>query len=449
MSVKPPQQIFREACEECHQRKIRCVPRNGPCDNCVSNGRDCVFRQRSAMGRPRKQKSGQHQNSRPRLAASQRLSSSDAQTTQQNTTISRSVGLRQSSQQPPEENDHASNDTSNETDSHVTPSTEPPSYSFTQMATNYPLNLPDVEFDSYFDSTAGNIPSANFLRNDAFDPFPGPRNSDNNNFHSIIPVSSTILFELRRLSDRLFSMDMAEMPTDLSDTIKHVSNFCGLMLPKVSSISLTSQRWEETQTVAQLVVMIISTAMKCYGMLAQRHKDLAACMLQSNSLTSLGMTLDQSSLGEIANMTTLTHTTTSSTMPVNISSDPPNQSTSSHSRVSSSSFSPEGGMVGNIIAWAASSSKIPHCGSVPVAIIPDLTQLKRQLETVMHLTVMDYHTAQFQWILAHLVDALGRLAVAGYQDFPLDELARLQKEAIELRGGIQSLTQEVRESYFA
>lgn len=54
-SPRPPQ-AFREACEECHRRKIRCVSNNGACQYCVASGRACTFHPRSVMGRPRKHK---------------------------------------------------------------------------------------------------------------------------------------------------------------------------------------------------------------------------------------------------------------------------------------------------------------------------------------------------------------------------------------------------------
>ncbi|KAI5199197.1 hypothetical protein AUEXF2481DRAFT_42612 [Aureobasidium subglaciale EXF-2481] len=44
----------REACNECHTRKIKCPFAVGACTNCVTNGRACVFGLMSEMGRPKR-----------------------------------------------------------------------------------------------------------------------------------------------------------------------------------------------------------------------------------------------------------------------------------------------------------------------------------------------------------------------------------------------------------
>lgn len=47
--------IYREACDSCHKRKIRCTASaSGACLNCRHTGRPCVYSIRDEMGRPRK-----------------------------------------------------------------------------------------------------------------------------------------------------------------------------------------------------------------------------------------------------------------------------------------------------------------------------------------------------------------------------------------------------------
>ena len=50
---------FRHACEECHERKIRCKQRNiedGCCEPCQDNGRRCLFALETKTGRPVRQR---------------------------------------------------------------------------------------------------------------------------------------------------------------------------------------------------------------------------------------------------------------------------------------------------------------------------------------------------------------------------------------------------------
>jgi len=54
--AEQPKQVHREACEECHHRKIRCVTERGACQNCIQFGRSCTYSPRVPMGRPRKRK---------------------------------------------------------------------------------------------------------------------------------------------------------------------------------------------------------------------------------------------------------------------------------------------------------------------------------------------------------------------------------------------------------
>ena len=44
--------VFRVACNECHAKKIRCLPSLGACRRCVSHGIDCTYSPRRSMGRP-------------------------------------------------------------------------------------------------------------------------------------------------------------------------------------------------------------------------------------------------------------------------------------------------------------------------------------------------------------------------------------------------------------
>jgi len=55
-AAEPQQLIHREACDECHHRKVRCVSGNGACHNCISLHKSCIFSHRTLMGRPRKRK---------------------------------------------------------------------------------------------------------------------------------------------------------------------------------------------------------------------------------------------------------------------------------------------------------------------------------------------------------------------------------------------------------
>ena len=53
LKSKQPSPPPREACDECHTRKIRCPAATGACLNCRTAGRICTFSPRKAMGRPK------------------------------------------------------------------------------------------------------------------------------------------------------------------------------------------------------------------------------------------------------------------------------------------------------------------------------------------------------------------------------------------------------------
>lgn len=57
MASNPTPPKIREACENCHRRKIRCIIAQGntACVNCVHNGTACLFAPRSKPGRPRRE----------------------------------------------------------------------------------------------------------------------------------------------------------------------------------------------------------------------------------------------------------------------------------------------------------------------------------------------------------------------------------------------------------
>jgi Fungal Zn(2)-Cys(6) binuclear cluster domain len=46
----------RDACDECHQRKVRCIAESGACRNCISLGKTCIYSTKVPVGRPRKRK---------------------------------------------------------------------------------------------------------------------------------------------------------------------------------------------------------------------------------------------------------------------------------------------------------------------------------------------------------------------------------------------------------
>jgi hypothetical protein len=56
----------RDACDECHRRKIRCIADHGACQYCIHWGNSCTYSPRVPLGRPRKRKSTndakQHKN---------------------------------------------------------------------------------------------------------------------------------------------------------------------------------------------------------------------------------------------------------------------------------------------------------------------------------------------------------------------------------------------------
>jgi hypothetical protein len=58
---------FREAFEECHQRKNRYSSRNGASENYIADGRGCIFRPRSVMDRPQRHKAGRQNGNRTRF----------------------------------------------------------------------------------------------------------------------------------------------------------------------------------------------------------------------------------------------------------------------------------------------------------------------------------------------------------------------------------------------
>lgn len=51
-----PPVVYREACKEFHQRKVRCVNSNGYCQKCVLQGKSCIVSPGNSMIRPRKRK---------------------------------------------------------------------------------------------------------------------------------------------------------------------------------------------------------------------------------------------------------------------------------------------------------------------------------------------------------------------------------------------------------
>lgn len=48
----------RDACDECHQRKVRCTAESGACGNCIIQSKTCMYSPKVPVGRPRKRKVG-------------------------------------------------------------------------------------------------------------------------------------------------------------------------------------------------------------------------------------------------------------------------------------------------------------------------------------------------------------------------------------------------------
>lgn len=75
--------VLRNACDNCHQRKMRCLSEaDGPCMNCKSRGKSCTYSPRSQMGRPLKYKTGSRiKRRRDRNQPSIEMTSEPQQTT--------------------------------------------------------------------------------------------------------------------------------------------------------------------------------------------------------------------------------------------------------------------------------------------------------------------------------------------------------------------------------
>lgn len=57
--------VHREACDECHFRKVRCLSTGKACQNCISNRQRCVFSPRNPAGRPQKRTSSKANGTLP------------------------------------------------------------------------------------------------------------------------------------------------------------------------------------------------------------------------------------------------------------------------------------------------------------------------------------------------------------------------------------------------
>lgn len=68
MSLSFPR--VRDACQNCHRRKIRChlIPGNSSCQHCSSNGTACLFAPRARAGRPRRSNADTQRNVQWELA---------------------------------------------------------------------------------------------------------------------------------------------------------------------------------------------------------------------------------------------------------------------------------------------------------------------------------------------------------------------------------------------
>ncbi|OAQ57616.2 fungal zn(2)-Cys(6) binuclear cluster domain-containing protein [Pochonia chlamydosporia 170] len=84
--------VLREACDNCHRRKTRCISRrHGACANCRDSGQVCTYSPRNQMGRPRQRSGTGHQGRKTPCERSTRTLTPQSITEQERPTISRTV----------------------------------------------------------------------------------------------------------------------------------------------------------------------------------------------------------------------------------------------------------------------------------------------------------------------------------------------------------------------
>ncbi|KAN0081815.1 hypothetical protein V8E54_003113 [Elaphomyces granulatus] len=329
----PRPQAFREACEECHRRKIRCVSNNGACQYCVLSGRDCIFRPRSVMGRPRKS---------PKAGGSRGALSDSANT-------------------PP-----ATGESEHQYKKNRRPRQQHRQQQQQQQQHHHHHHHHHHRKQGEEECTA----------------------------------SVLTLFSLGRLGDQLSLKDPAAVLSGdiLQDIFKQVSAFCESIPPGIKAVDFRMSPNNETQSMVQLVIMTISSVLNLYSTLVQNSDILLTGLPQIESITGANHSNDIITNNAITAMA----------MPLTQFTEP------------------------DIGLWNSGNVNDVFGG------------MNSRLTVVLHLTVIDYHITQLQYIISNFSYKIGEQMLAMYAS-TIEELKKNHMWAEELRAKIETLNEKLKQ----
>jgi len=246
----------------------------------------------------------------------------------------------------------------------------------------------------------------------------------------IISISSTALFSLGRLGDQLSLKDPAAVVRNVSgdilqDIFKQVSAFCESIPPGIKAVDFRTSPNNETQSMVQLVIMTISSVLNLHSTLVQNSDILLTGLPQiaganhsndiiiNNAITAMAMPLTQF--------------TEPSLSPSNVNRD----LASSANSGSFFSQSPSSGF-SDISLWNNGNVNDVFGG------------MNSRLTVVLHLTVIDYHITQLQYIISNFSYKIGEQMLAMYAS-TIEELKKNNMWAEELRAKIETLNGKLKQ----
>ena len=248
----------------------------------------------------------------------------------------------------------------------------------------------------------------------------------------IISISSTTLFSLGRLSDQLSLKDSAAVMRNVSgdilqDIFNQVSTFCESILPGIKAVDLRMSPNNETQSMVQLVIMTISSVLNLYSILIQKNDILLTGLPQAEPITGANHIISSNAVTAME-MPLMTQFTDRSLSPSNAARDLASSANSGSffSQSPSSAFSDislwNGGNVNDIFGGPMNS----------------------RLTAVLHLTVIDYHVTQLQYIISNFSYKIGEQMPAMYAN-TIEELKKNHIWAEELRAQIKNLNERLKQ----
>jgi hypothetical protein len=235
---------------------------------------------------------------------------------------------------------------------------------------------------------------------------------------------------LGRLGDQLSLKDPAAVLSGdiLQDIFKQVSAFCESIPPGIKAVDFRMSPNNETQSMVQLVIMTISSVLNLYSTLVQNSDILLTGLPQIESITGANHSNDIITNNAITAMAMpLTQFTEPSLPPSNVTRNLASSANSSSffSQSPSSGFS-------DIGLWNSGNVNDVFGG------------MNSRLTVVLHLTVIDYHITQLQYIISNFSYKIGEQMLAMYAS-TIEELKKNHMWAEELRAKIETLNEKLKQ----